>query len=63
MLSTEQEWINEIKGFIENYEFPCIGTWDTFHVYVCSKLKSATSILNTDIQFQTWNWLGILSVF
>ena len=22
---TEQEWENEIKGFIENYEFPCIG--------------------------------------
>ena len=40
MPSTEQEWINEIKGFIENYEFPCIGAWDGFHVYVCSKLKN-----------------------
>ena len=40
MPSTEQGWINEIKGFIENYEFPCIGAWDSFHVYVCSKLKS-----------------------
>ena len=38
--STEQEWINEIKGFIENDEFPCIGAWDGFHVYLCSKLKS-----------------------
>ena len=40
MPSTEQEWINEIKGFIENYEFPCIGAWDGFRVYVCSKLKN-----------------------
>ena len=40
MPSTEQEQINEIKGFIENYEFPCIGAWDGFHVYVCSKLKN-----------------------
>ena len=40
MPSTEQEWINEIKGFIENYEFPCIGAWDSFHVSVCSKLKN-----------------------
>ena len=37
MPSTEQEWINEITGFIENYKFPCIGAWDGFHVYVCSK--------------------------
>ena len=40
MPSTEQELINEIKGFIENYEFLCIGAWDNFHVYVCSKLKN-----------------------
>ena len=40
MPSTEQEWINEIKGFIENYEFPCTGAWDDFHVCVCSKLKN-----------------------
>ena len=40
MPSTEQEWINEIKGFIENYEFPCIGAGDDFHVCVCSKLKN-----------------------
>ena len=40
MSSTEEEWINEIKGFIENYEFPCIGALDGFHVYVCSKLRN-----------------------
>ena len=40
MPSTKQEWINEIKSFIENYEFPCIGAWNGFHVYVYSKLKN-----------------------
>ena len=40
MPSTEQELINKIKDFIENYEFPCIGAWDCFHVYVCLKVKN-----------------------
>ena len=22
---TEADWANECKGFIENYEFPCVG--------------------------------------
>ena len=33
------EWKDELKIFIENYEFPCIETWDGFHVYISSKLK------------------------
>ena len=37
---TEEEWTAEIKGFTENYEFPCVGAWDGFHVYVSSHLKS-----------------------
>ena len=36
----ENEWANELRGFIENYEFPCIGAWDGFHVYISSKLKN-----------------------
>ena len=40
MPSTDQEWEAEIRGFIENYEFPCVAAWDGFHVYVCSKLKN-----------------------
>ena len=36
---TEEEWGLELRGFIENYEFPCVGAWDGFHVYVSSKLK------------------------
>ena len=38
--SSEQEWEAELRGFIENYEFPCVGAWDGFHVYISSKLKS-----------------------
>ena len=41
MHSTEQDRINEIKGFIENHEFSCTGAWDGFHFYLCSKLKGA----------------------
>ena len=36
----QAEWGTELKNFIENYEFPCVGAWDDFHVYVYSKLKS-----------------------
>ena len=32
--------VTKLKGFIENYEFPCIGAWDGFHVYISSKLKN-----------------------
>ena len=35
----DEEWEVELKGFLENYEFPCVGAWDGFHVYVSSKLK------------------------
>ena len=37
---TDQEWERELRGFIENYEFPCVGAWDGFHVYIETKLKS-----------------------
>ena len=37
----QAEWETELKNFIENYEFPCVGAWNGFHnIYVCSKLKS-----------------------
>ena len=35
----DEGWESEVKDFIENYEFPCVGAWDGFHVYVSSKLK------------------------
>ena len=34
------DWEVELRGFLENYEFPCVGVWDGFHVYIESKLKS-----------------------
>ena len=37
---TDEEWEAEVNEFLENYEFPCVGAWDGFHVYVSSKLKS-----------------------
>ena len=33
---TDDEWEMELKGFLENYEFPCIGAWDGFHVFISS---------------------------
>ena len=38
--TTDEEWQNEIRGFLENYEFPCVGAWDGFHVYINSQLKN-----------------------
>ena len=34
------EWKEELRNFLENWEFPCVGAWDGFHVYVCTKLKN-----------------------
>ena len=43
---TDDEWVQEIKGFIENYEFPCIGAWDGFHVFTATKLKNYYNFKN-----------------
>ena len=40
MPCSDSDWEGELQGFIENYEFPCVGAWDGFHVYVSSKIKS-----------------------
>ena len=37
---TDEEWEAELRGFIENDGFPCVGAWDGFHVHVSSQLKS-----------------------
>jgi hypothetical protein len=34
------EWKQELKNFLENWEFPSVGAWDGFHVYVSTKLKN-----------------------
>ena len=38
--TTDKEWQNEIHASLENYEFPCVGAWDGFHVYINSQLKN-----------------------
>ena len=43
---TEDEWASECKGFIENYEFPCVGAWDSFRVHVACRLKNYYSFKN-----------------
>ena len=47
---TDQEWEAKLKGFIENYEFPCVGAWDGFHLYVGFKLKSYFSFKKRYVQ-------------
>ena len=34
------EWKRELESFLEDWEFPCVGAWDGFHVYVSTKLKN-----------------------
>ena len=40
---TEADLANEYKGFIENYECPCVGTLDGFHVHVTCLLRNYCS--------------------
>ena len=32
------KWKHELDSFFENWEFPCVGAWDGFRVYVSTKL-------------------------
>ena len=34
------EWIQELESFLKDWEFPCVGAWDGFHVYISTKLKN-----------------------
>ena len=36
----ESEWKDELQKFLEDWEFPCVGAWDGFHVYVTTELKN-----------------------
>ena len=40
LLKSEEEWPNECKGFIGNYEFPCVEAWNGFHIHVATRLKN-----------------------
>ena len=50
MPRTDDEWEEELRGFIENYGFPCVGAWDGFHVYVSTHLKT-TLVSQNVIQY------------
>ena len=45
---TDEEWEVELKGFLENYEFPCVDALDGFHVYVSFKLEPYFSFKKCD---------------
>ena len=40
---SEAEWGAKVKGFLENYEFSCVGTWDEFHVYIQEEMYNTTN--------------------
>ena len=45
-LQTEEEWVNECKFFMENFEFPCVGAWDGFHIHESTHSKNHFSFKN-----------------
>ena len=60
--SSEEEWVQECKSFIENYEFPCVGAWDGFHVNITTHLKNRYNF-KINIPYQSWALLGITNIF
>ena len=37
LMETEAEWGAKVTGI---FEFPCVGSWNRFHVYVNSNVKN-----------------------
>ena len=52
------EWSQELRNFLENWEFPCVGAWDGFHVYISTKLKNFYSFKNRYSVTIIWALLG-----
>ena len=52
--SADAEWEAEIRGFLENYEFPCVVAWDGFHVYINSKLRNFFPLQKTIHHDKSW---------
>ena len=46
MLTSEEEWLAECKGFKENYELLCVGVWNGLHDRVSTNLKTYCSFKN-----------------
>ena len=40
---SEAEWGAKVKGFLENYKFSCVGTWDGFHVCIQEEMYNTTN--------------------
>ena len=51
MLDNKDEWQEKLTGFIENYEFPCVVEWCSFHFYKRSNLKNV-KFRNTQLKRQ-----------
>ena len=60
--ATEDEWQEEMKGFLENYGFPCSAAWDGFHIYVSTRIKQYYSFKKrytvTNMGLISYNPLG-----
>ena len=60
--TADEEWQNEIRGFLNNYEFPCVGAWkpstvETIHAYINSQLQNYFSCKKI-LYDEFWlNWL------
>lgn len=54
--ATAAEWTQELHGFINEYDFPCIGAWEGFQVTFNIKLKSLNGVHRTC----TTNHLGLV---
>lgn len=37
---SKEEWKAELTSFLQDWEFPCVGAWDGFHVYINCHLKN-----------------------
>ena len=58
LTTTDEEWQNEICGILENCEFPCVGAWDGFLVYINSQLKIIFNFQKKILYDESWlNWL------
>ena len=62
--SSSDEWETQFRGFIKNYEFPCVGAWDGFRIYAFSKIKSYVSFSSRKgIPYQVWDLLVTTNYF
>ena len=44
----------QLKQFVEDNEFPCVGARDWFHVCTITKCKSYIAVLKNVIRYRKW---------